>query len=478
MLERISDLRFTGISDDSRKVKRGDVFFAINGSRFDGARFVTEAIKKGAVAIVTAEDFDPGFKGERDVRIIRVSNPRIALAYAAREFYHNPSSRVKVVGITGTNGKTTCSYLLAALLKEAGFESGIIGTISYNWKDTVIESGNTTPGALDLQRLLNAMAADRVKYCAMEVSSHSLDQDRVLGIDFNAALFTNITGEHLDYHKTFENYVRAKNKLFRNMKKDALAVLNADDPNFSDIQKGAQARILTYGIRNDADVRAVNIHSDSNRTEFTVATRGGAFDITSPLIGDFNVYNILAAVGYALEEKIPILPLQASVAAFKGAEGRLEAVGKCSDPKVFIDYAHTDDALKNVLETLRKVTAGRLIVVFGCGGDRDRTKRPRMGNVASRLADYVVITSDNPRSEDPMAIAREVEAGLEKDFSDYKIITDRLDAIRDAINVARPGDIVLVAGKGHEKYQVIGDKQLPYSDRDSILEILKETCPT
>jgi len=470
VLKEIKGLKFNGISDDSRSVKKGNIFFAISGSRFDGRQFINEALEKGAVAIVSNK---VQAKDSR-ANIICVDNPRLELARCACEFYKHPSKKLKVIGITGTNGKTTISYLLAEIFKRAGHKAGIIGTISHRWRDEAIEANNTTPGSIELQRLLSLMTADAVLYCAIEVSSHSLDQDRVFGIDFHSAIFTNLTREHLDYHKTFGNYVKAKTKLFRNLKSSRLAILNADDKSFRSIKKSTPARIMTYGIKKKADVWASGVKTNLERTEFLVKTKKNSFLVTSPLIGVFNIYNILAAICYALSEGIPIEIIKEVISDFKGVEGRLEGINSNRGFKVFIDYAHTDNALENVLSTLRKVTKNKLIVVFGCGGDRDKLKRPRMGKIASRLADYVIMTSDNPRSENPLVIAKEIKKGIARGFKDYKIIPDRFKAIGEAMKKARPGDIVLIAGKGHERYQVIGDKILPFSDKAAAQKILSK----
>jgi len=465
------DLKFSGIADDSRHVRKGDIFFAIRGARFNGRKFINEAVTKGAVAIVTDKNTPLGCK--KVVRVIRVADPRKALAQAASDFYGNPSGKVKVIGVTGTNGKTTITYLLEEVFRAAGQQAGIIGTIAHRWADKVIEARNTTPGSIELERLLSEMAAEGVRYCAMEVSSHSLDQGRVDGIDFKAAIFTNITGEHLDYHKTPANYLKAKARLFSGLKSTGLAVLNADDPNCGKIKKKTKARVLTYGIKNKSDVTADEIKFGLDKTDFLVRSgKWGSFRLRSPLIGTFNVYNILAVTACALDEGIGIEAIKKAVAGFRGAEGRLEAVKTGRDFKIFVDYAHTDDALENVLKALRQLVKNRLIVVFGCGGDRDRFKRPKMGAVSSRLADYVVITSDNPRSEEPSSISRQIEKGIGKGFGSYEIILDRYEAIKKAIEIARPRDIVLIAGKGHEKYQIIGDKVLPFSDKEVVQRIL------
>lgn len=457
MPEEIKNIKFSGISDDSRTVKKGDLFLAVKGQRCNGMEFRDEAIKKGAVKVIECSRGD--------------------LARLAADFYGAPSEKVKVIGITGTNGKTTISYLLENIFRIAGYKSGLIGTIAHRWGANSIEAKNTTPGTLELQRLLSEMVKEGVKYCAMEVSSHSLDQGRVSGINFHEAIFTNLTGEHLDYHKTLEDYLKAKARLFSGLRKNALAVLNRDDASFEKIRSGISAGIFTYGIDNEADLKALDIRFGLDGTKFLLKTKKEKFVLESPMIGTHNVYNILAAAAAALNEGISPDAVRKAVSEFKGAEGRLEAVPTGRGMKVFVDYAHTDNALESVLTALRRLAKKRVITVFGCGGDRDRTKRPRMGKVASRFSDYVVITSDNPRSEEPSEIAREIEKGIEKGFKSYEIILDRFEAIRSAIEKAEDGDIILVAGKGHEKYQIIKDKTHPFSDREAVMEILsKKKC--
>ncbi len=455
----IRNIKFNGISDDSRTVKKGDIFFAVKGARCNGIKFRDEAIKKGAVKVIECSRKD--------------------LARFAADFYGRPSQKMRVIGITGTNGKTTISYLLEHIFRVAGYKSGVIGTIAHRWDANFIEAKNTTPGAIELQRILSEMAKDRVKYCAMEVSSHSLDQGRVLGIDFKAAVFTNLTGEHLDYHKTLENYLQAKAKLFSGLKRGSLAVLNQDDRSCEKIKSKTKARVLTYGIKNKADICAEGIKFSLGRSEFLIRGAQNCFKVSSPLLGNYTVYNIFEAAAVALNEGIKPEIVRKAVLEFRGAEGRLEVVPAGRDIKIFVDYAHTDNALENVLTALKPLTKKRIITVFGCGGDRDKFKRPRMGKVASRLSDYVVITSDNPRSEEPSLIAREIERGIENGFRSYEVILDRFEAIKSAIAKAQAGDIILIAGKGHEKYQIIKDKRRPFSDREAVLEILsKEKCLT
>lgn len=472
----IKRLRYSGISDDSRHVKKGDLFFAIKGSRFDGRKFIDEAIRKGAAAVVVDKRRDTS-SGPRGAEILAVDNPRRTLAQCAADFYGNPSKGLKIIGITGTNGKTTVSHLVAHLFEKAELKTGLIGTIAYRWGKRCIKAANTTPGPRELQELLGDMVRDSVQYCVMEVSSHALDQERVAGIDFKTAVFTNITGEHLDYHKTLKRYRQAKAKLFDQVRgRKGLAVVNRDDASFKDIKKAISSSIVTYGIKKGLrpDVWASEITIGLKGMTFLVHSRDGSFRATTRLVGFFNVYNILAAVCVALNEQIPIGVIKEAIASFKGVAGRLEEASLEKAVTVLIDYAHTDNALTNVLTTVRGLVRKRLIVVFGCGGDRDKLKRPRMGRAASRYADHVIITSDNPRSEDPMSIARAVEKGVMKGYSAYDIIVDRRMAIRKAIAIARPGDCIVIAGKGHEEYQVIGDRVIPFSDREVVRQLQRD----
>ncbi|MEI8176041.1 MAG: UDP-N-acetylmuramoyl-L-alanyl-D-glutamate--2,6-diaminopimelate ligase [Candidatus Omnitrophota bacterium] len=463
MPEKINGLAFNRISDDSRNVVPGDLFFALQGARHDGTRFIDEALTRGAAAVIIAH----GASLQReDPRIIRVEDPRSMLAEYAARFYRFPSRRLKVIGITGTNGKTTVSYLVRAIMTAAGKTPGVVGTIAHSWKDKTVASVNTTPGALEVQRLLNAMAEDGVICCAMEVSSHALDQGRVLGIDFTGAIFTNLTGEHLDYHGTIEKYLAAKARLFTGLGADRYAVINADDACYGYLRQATSARVISYGLTADADLRAEEIALTDDGTRFLVRDQRGSWSVTTPLIGLFNVYNILAAIACARAEGCERETIREALRECTGADGRLERVDPESGRRVYVDYAHTDDALENVLMALKAIAPRKIILVFGCGGDRDRSKRPRMGKVASRLADYVIITSDNPRSEDPALIAREIERGIEQGFTNYEMIPDRSDAIARAVRLGGAEDVVVIAGKGHERNQIIGSTVTPFSDKE------------
>lgn len=471
-ITKITGKPISGISIDSRAIKKGDVFVAIKGEVFDGHDFVDEAIDKGAAAVVVSAGFRHGDCG---VPLISVPDTKEALAILARDFYGNPSAKIKVIGITGTNGKTTTSYLAESIFTAAGRKAARLGTIDYKIGDRLMEAVNTTPSSLVLNRLLKEMVESSCDYVCLEVSSHSLEQRRVEEILFDVGVFTNITPEHLDYHKSFEGYLEAKKILFSRLRHDASAVLNIDDRNFENIRRAVSAkRVMSFGIGYGADVAARDLKMDLDGTEFLLVTKRGDIPVKTSLMGRHNVSNILAAAGAALAEGVGLDSIKKGIESLKEVPGRLEPVKAKNDFRIFIDYAHTDDALKNVLEMLNTVKRNRLIVVFGCGGERDRSKRPRMGKVAARLADFVVITTDNPRNEDPGLIAEEIRQGIREDFKDYEVVLDRREAIEKALSTADSGDIVLIAGKGHEKYQIIGDRKIPFSDREAVKEIYQK----
>jgi UDP-N-acetylmuramyl-tripeptide synthetase len=395
------------------------------------------------------------------------------LAKLTAEFYGNPSLKIKVVGVTGTNGKTTITYLLEALIKEAKFSPAVIGTINYRFKDKIFPAKNTTPGPVELQSLLMDMSLEGIDYAVMEVSSHALDQDRVEAINFHSAIFTNLTQDHLDYHNTIENYFQAKAKLFRNLKPSSLAIINNDDACAGKLKGLTRARIVTYGINTPADITAEDIKFDISHTEFSLVTTKGKAEFKSGLIGRHNVYNLLAVVAWSVKEGIDFSIAKSALEKFNVVAGRLERIDSDGGFSVFVDYAHTEDALANVIRTLRQLSRNRIIVVFGCGGERDRTKRPKMGYVVSELADYAIITNDNPRSEDPQEIISGIKMGIKK--GNYCVIPDRFEAIKESLILAKPGDVVLVAGKGHEDYQILKDGKRHFDDREVVRECLMKT---
>ena len=455
----------TGVSYDSRTLAAGQVFVALRGQHADGTAFARQAIERGAAAIVSEQ---PAPEGAR-VPWAMVEDARLALAVIAAAFYRDPSREMQVIGITGTNGKTTTAYLVASIFEAAGIRCGLLGTVAYRIGDVVHEATRTTPEAPDVQALLRQMVDEGCGACAMEVSSHALSLRRVDGMTFAAGVFTNLTRDHLDFHADMDEYFRAKRRLFEMLPRDAPSLLNLDDPRGSALID-AGGRPITYAIGRAADITPGPLSFSLDGLAFDVRTPRGTLHVRSTLVGRPNVYNILAAVSTATALDLPFDAIERGVQALGGVPGRFEMVsGKKDEVTVVVDYAHTDDALRNLLETARPLATGRLITVFGCGGDRDRTKRPLMGAVAGRLSDLIVITSDNPRSEDPNRIIEEIQRGITADTrkdAGQRLLTivDRGAAIAKAIELARPGDLVLVAGKGHEKYQVIGDRVLPFDD--------------
>ena len=454
-----------GIAYDSRTVTPGQVFVALKGQHADGTAFARQAIERGAAAVVSEQPAPDGVH----VPWAIVEDARLALAVLATTFYRDPSREMRVIGITGTNGKTTTAYLVAAIFDAAGIRCGILGTVGYRVGDEVREATRTTPEAPEVQALLRQMVDRKCGACAMEVSSHALSLHRVAGITFAAGIFTNLTRDHLDFHADMDDYFRAKRRLFEMLPRDAPSLINLDDPRGAALVE-AGGRPMTYAINRPADVTPGPLSFSLSGLSFDVRTPGGTLHVTSKLVGRPNVYNILAAVSAAIALDVPVRAIERGLESLDGVPGRFQVVSDANDEvTVVVDYAHTDDALRNLLETARPLTPGRMITVFGCGGDRDRTKRPLMGAVAGRLSDLIVLTSDNPRGEDPNRIIEEVRRGITPDTrrdSAQRLLTivDRHAAIAKAIELARPGDVVLVAGKGHEKYQVIGDRALPFDD--------------
>jgi UDP-N-acetylmuramoyl-L-alanyl-D-glutamate--2,6-diaminopimelate ligase len=468
----------TGIAYDSRELSPGQVFVALRGQHADGAAFVRQAIERGAAAIVAEQPAPSGVH----LPWVIVDDARVALAVLAATFYHQPSSEMQVVGITGTNGKTTTAYLIASIFEASGMRCGLLGTVAYRIGDQTIEATRTTPEAPDVQRLLRMMVDSGCTACAMEVSSHALSLSRVDGMRFAAGVFTNLTRDHLDFHADMEAYFQAKRRLFEMLPRDAPSLINLDDPRGAALIE-VGGRPVSYAISRPADITPGPLSFSLDGLSFDVRTPRGTLHVDSKLVGRPNVYNILAAVSTTTALGLPFDVIERGIHRLDRVPGRFQLVsGPRDEVTVVVDYAHTDDALRNLLETARPLARGRLITVFGCGGDRDRTKRPLMGAVAGRLSDLIVITSDNPRSEDPNRIIEEIQLGItphtwrrtagpgrnELDESgggaEQLAIVDRRAAIAKAIDLARPGDLVLVAGKGHEKYQVIGDRVLEFDD--------------
>jgi len=467
---KISGVEIKGITCNSRAVKKGYAFVAIAGQRLDGGCFVKEAVANGASIVVVGRKAKKNKIPEK-IKVLAVNDPRKFLAEASAEFYGRPSDRLRVSGITGTNGKTTISYLIEAIAGCAGIDCGVIGTINYRFKGKEIPAKNTTPGPVELQGLLAKMQAQGVKYCAMEVSSHALDQKRVSGINFRQAIFTNLTQDHLDYHKNINRYFSAKLKLFRMLGTSGIAIINNDDKYGRRIKQSVSCRLISYGIENKATVMARDIYSSIEGVEFTLVAPGVNSRIKARLIGRHNIYNILAAVSWGLSEGLRFKDIKSAIEKFKCVPGRLEKVLPGSRLNIFVDYAHTPDALFNVISALRPLTQGKIIVVFGCGGERDKLKRPKMGEIVTTLADYAVITSDNPRSEDPACIIKDICKGIHKD--NYRVVPDRFKAIKQALKLIKQGDCLIIAGKGHEGYQVLKNRTLHFSDREAVVKCLR-----
>lgn len=460
------DPEITGIACNSRTIQPGNLFVMIRGQRFDARDFATDAVRRGASAII-GESFVEGI----DIPQYVVSDPRSVLADLAAEFYGEPSRALTCVGITGTNGKSTTAYLLSSIYRVLGDNPGMLGTLGHGIFGALLPGKNTTPDALTLQSMLREFVERGSMTAVMEVSSHGLAQGRVRGIHFDAAVFTNLTHDHLDYHASFDEYRETKARLFDELSPLAVAVLNADDEATKRMGLLTRARVVRYGIdRSDVEWTARVLERGFDGTRFEVRGPNLCSQIHTRLLGEFNVSNCLAAIATAASLGVPEQAIRAGIESVVRVPGRLERISIPGKPMVLVDYAHTDDALENVLRSLRPHVSGRLITVFGAGGDRDASKRPRMGRVVAEFADEVILTSDNPRNEDPAVIAAEVRSGM--GTRPVTIELDRRRAIEMAIDLAKNGDAVLIAGKGHETYQVIGDRTHRFDDREVAREIL------
>ena len=463
--QRAEGLQVSGIACDSRKVERGFVFFALRGAKEDGHRFVGDALERGAIA-VASENAAPADLSP-NVAWIRVAESRKALAIGAANFFGHAAQTLQLIAVTGTNGKTTTTSLIDSVLRASRAKTGLFGTIAYHTPLGEYPAPNTTPESLDLQRFFAEIRDGGGKYAVMEASSHALVMDRLWGCHFQAAVFSNLTREHMDFHKTFEDYFAAKRRLFEGTGAGApeVAVLNADDQ-YSARLAGLANQTVTYGIENAADISAKKFQLDFSGLTFTAHTPNGKLRIQSPLVGRINVYNILAAIGAAQAAGMTNETIEAGIQQLQNVPGRFQRVDMGQPFLVIVDFAHTDDALENLIKTARELNSkGRVITLFGCGGGKDRTKRPVMGEVAGRLSDLTILTNDNPRQEDPLKIISDIVVGLQKSNGKYLIEQDREKAIGMAFEEARAGDLVLLAGKGHEDYQVLADKTLDWDDR-------------
>lgn len=464
-----ADPTISNLQYDSRKVGEGSVFFCIRGETADGHRFAAKAVADGAVALVCEENI-VGV----DVPQLIVADSRNALAQMAEAFYGFPHKALKIIGITGTNGKTTATHLIKHILADYGKKTALMGTNHIIIGDKVIPATHTTPDSLEISCYLREMVDAGCEYLVMEASSHALKQGRVAALDFKTAAFTNLTQDHLDYHKTFDDYLKAKEILFTGLNtKNGRAVINYDSHYRDDFLDVTKVPVWTYGLKDGADFKAEHICMDANGTSFDLVFQGKVYPVQMSLIGDFNVYNALTAIACVAAEGIDPEGIVKSLATAKQVKGRFEKVKERFGPTAIIDYAHTPDGLQNIMETAKKLGAKRVILVFGCGGDRDQTKRPIMGKIGGTLADYAFITSDNPRTEEPMSIIRMVEEGMKASGGDYEICCDRREAIREAILMADDDDLVVVAGKGHEDYQIIGTEKHHFDDFEEVKNALK-----
>mgnify|MGYP004696046351 FL=1 len=454
---------------DNRKIEQGDAFVCVKGFKVDGHSFIGDAIKKGAKTLIVQEDVSV----QEDITIIKVRDTRKALAIMSSNYFGNPKDKLKIIGITGTNGKTTSAFIIKSILEKAGFMTGLIGTIANYIGNKKVDAVRTTPESYELHELFKNMVDAGVEYCVMEVSSHSLELDRVYGVQFEEGIFTNLTRDHLDFHKTFENYYNAKFKLFE---RSNHSIINLDDPYGANIvkdieERGVKTKVSTFSIEKESDFKAFEIKSHSNGSEFKVnLEKVKEFSINIP--GEYNIYNSLGCIICAYNLNIPMNKIKEGLSDVV-IPGRCELVAKEKNLpySIIIDYAHTPDGLENILSTVKAFTRNRMISVFGCGGDRDKVKRPQMGKIGCELSDIAIITSDNPRSEEPMDIINDIVKPL--NYDNFVIEVNRKEAIRKAMNMALEGDVIVIAGKGHETYQILKDETIHFDEREVVYDILE-----
>jgi len=470
---QFQDLEVRIVSCDSREEQKDGIFVAMSGSKFNGSDFIRDAIAQGAKIIAKkggSSDLGNIIIAD-NICVLDVDDPKDFLYGIGQRFYGNPSHKIKSIGVTGTNGKTTITYLIESIIHACARRCGVIGTVNHRIGTKIIPSKNTTPGFLDNQRYLSQLVDLGVDYCVMEASSHALDQGRLEGIDFSAGIFTNLTQDHLDYHKDMESYFKAKSLLFKNLSSGAASVINVDDDYGKRLCLLTNSKIVTYAIDVPADLRAHNINYLLSGTHFEIIFPDGRIKIHTRFIGKHNIYNILAAFAWGISQGLNPELIRMGIEKLAHVPGRLEPVENNKGIFIFIDYAHTEDGLVNVLKALRAVRSEKIILVFGCGGDRDRTKRPKMARAACQLADFSFVTSDNPRSEDPQAIINEIIPGFTK--KNYEICIERKEAIGRALKLAQKGQVVLIAGKGHEDYQIFKDRTIVFNEREIVKECLQ-----
>lgn len=472
------DVEIGKLQYDSRKVQRSDCFIALKGGKYDGHTFIQNAINQGAKVVVLQHDevLPDSLCMHRGVIKVVVPDTRKALAVMSSNYYGHPSEKMKFIGVTGTNGKTTTSHLVKAILEATGEKVGLVGTIEYKIGERILPATHTTPESLELNELFGMMVEDKCTSVAMEVSSHALDQSRIYGLDFDVAIFTNLTQDHLDYHRTMEKYFEAKKILFTELKPTSYAVINHDDRWGIMINDSIRTKTISYGIDSAADVQAKDLKFAMNGTTLTINNSHGEFTFTTSLIGKFNIYNVLAAYSTGLALGIPREQIIQGINNMKNVRGRFERIASPSGWTAIVDYAHTPDALENCLKTIQDIlptqNRGRIITVFGAGGDRDKTKRPLMGRIAGDYSDIIIVTSDNPRTEEPEKIIDDIIRGITRHASVLREL-DRRTAIERAISCAQRGDVILIAGKGHEDYQVIGQEKIHFSDREIVEKLIK-----
>ncbi|WP_456044687.1 UDP-N-acetylmuramoyl-L-alanyl-D-glutamate--2,6-diaminopimelate ligase [Veillonella sp.] len=467
------------ITADSRAVKPNSLFIALDGATVDGHNYIDKAVAAGAVAVIVSKPVAIS----DDVCVITVVDTRQAMMTCVPYFFDYPANRMRMIGVTGTNGKTTTTHMIRHILKAQGHKVGVIGTVHIMIGDTSYPIHNTTPDVVDLQHILHQMVQENVEYCVMEVSSHALALGRVSGVEFDTAVFTNLTQDHLDFHKTFENYLAAKCKLFEQVsasnqvKDNKGAVINIDDSYGHRVMEKTTAPTITYSTLGKGTLNASDVHMSTKNSQYTVNYKGESYPVSMNTTGLFNVYNTLAAIGACLQEGISMEAIDTALKTFSSVPGRFELIEEGQDFAVVVDYAHTPDGLQNILETAKAIKENRIIIVFGCGGDRDATKRPIMGRIAAEYGDKIYVTSDNPRTEDPVQIVKDVEVGVKealRDGTSYEVIVDRREAINHAIHDAKAGDIVIIAGKGHENYQILKNETIHFDDREEARKALKE----
>ena len=462
------NLEINNINYDSRSVKKNGLFIAIEGFDTDGHKYIDEAIAKGAKVIVIEKNLDNYLE---NIIYVKVTDSRKAMAYISAEFYGYPQKDLKLIGVTGTNGKTTTTNLIKTILENAGYKTGLIGTIGNYINKKEINSSRTTPNSMELNKLFYKMKKQGLEYVVMEVSSHAIDLKRIFNLEFEIAVFTNISRDHLDYHKTLENYIKVKSKLFKKVKDKGYSIINIDDDSANEMINNTEAKVIKYSIDKKSDFQAKNIALNTNGVSFEISDFKKRINLN--ITGKFNIYNALAALAVASVLNIDYNKIKNGLEKIKGIPGRFELIKENQNFTVIVDYAHTPDGMDNVLKTIEDLAKKRVIIVFGCGGDRDKDKRPLMGKIALKYGDYILITTDNPRSENPKSIIKDIERGLTNNKSKYEIIIEREKAINKSIKMAENNDIIVIFGKGHETYQIFQDKTIHFDDREVAREAIR-----